>query len=180
MVRMMRAPRRPNGGEYMRHKGVHEENEGCEYDPKCVPVPDRGVENPTLTEGQPVKHLKSTITDAVADVVGETARHYWVLKQGPGHDPFTVAKTDTSWVPYAPTPEVGDVWQYGEGGSRYRVLGVDERRGQWHICAVDAFHNGKLPKIPDGVQDEDVRPIIFTRTYPDVSDKWRLHERSEV
>lgn len=130
-----------------------------------------------------MKQLKSD-SGNIADIIAETDAFYWAQYADPGDRtlvPFTIAKDNTRWEPYTPAPEVGDVWAVGVDGSRYRVIGIDEKRGLWHICLADGWHNGEYPKPSDGIQvDPSAKPAsVFTRTFPDASLSldWILIER---
>lgn len=124
------------------------------------------------------KQLKSNMTGAVADIIGETRKYYWVLSRKTG-EPFTVLKGNNHWVPYTPKPEVGDVWAPTPEGAHYRILGVSEKAGLWHMCLADQWHGGKYPKPKDGIQVDPAKEVrVFTRSYPDILD-WVFIERPE-
>lgn len=127
-----------------------------------------------------MKQLRSAyVNGTFVDVIAETDDYYWV--KGKDKTPFNVYKADRSWIPYTPTPEPGDVWAPSENGSHYRVIGVDEKRGLWHMCLAESWHNGEYPQPADGVQvDPATQPRVFTRTHPDTNPHWRLIERPDL
>lgn len=135
-----------------------------------------------------MKVLRSAISGTLVDVLYEIDEHYWVThKNRAQSDPFTVPKNSKSWEEVAVEPEVGDVWGNVEGGVGYRVLGIDKKRGIWHLTPAGMFYDGEYPSPGDeGQPDRDsiqVYPaanglVVYTRVFPDPSiDHWTLKER---
>lgn len=86
------------------------------------------------------------------------------------------------WEPTPPpTPEVGDLWTCFEGSVRYRVIGVDEKRGLWHITPQEDFQQGEYLSGDDvEVQVSTRAAAIYTRKLPEVvanNGLWSLKER---
>lgn len=95
----------------------------------------------------------------VARVLARHANDMWIVEPGDPDLPYTTRAAD--WEPYAPRPEVGDIWTIGDND--YRVIGVDEKRDVWHLCPVRDYHD------PADYADFIVQygksrhPLMFTR-----------------
>lgn len=109
-------------------------------------------------------------------------KHGWVIADDGTEDPWT-----TNLDYYEPVPELtpkdalpGDLWSYGDWGSsaKYRVLGVDTKRGVWHIVAKE-FDYRSNTDFQIQYENDDV--TVYTRTLPDTGTggrtMWKLVER---
>lgn len=76
------------------------------------------------------------------------------------------------WRDYTPAPEPGDVWE-SSIGTPYRVIGVDEKRGLYHLVHLDGFHDGDYPaefKAPGCAQIINAaETTVYTRRLPERS-----------
>jgi hypothetical protein len=109
--------------------------------------------------------VMNAVSGMVAEVIAEHERWYWLLAKD-GDQPFVAARE--GWP--ALSPRAGDIWKTYDG-VKYRVLGVDERLGQYFLIPLHDFYAGGWPvvfarygemqiDIPDGA-------VVYVRRLPE-------------
>lgn len=105
------------------------------------------------------KKYKHTMTGKVGEVIAERGETVWV---DTGNGPYT---SDLKyWEEFIPNPEIGDVWTSAMG-TEYRVVGVDAKRGVYHIVQADKFHHGDY--LVPAFQEDSENVTIHTRRFPE-------------
>lgn len=122
--------------------------------------------------------LKKKDSDQLVKVLARHGEEIWVT---------SYPEDDTAWTTmakfyedYKPEVEVGDVWQHPGGDHQYVAVGVDTKRGQWHMIRKAALSNPYGEKVltkgangaegitkvaPQGAFSND--GTIYTRPYPE-------------
>lgn len=123
------------------------------------------------------KQVFNETSGRVAEVIAEYGEWYWLKELGQDQ-PIMVGKR--GWPDLV--PKTGDIWETpGPMGREYRVIGVDERLGQYLMIPRDDFYNTGWPTIyPIGGQIEVDIPddtSVFVRRLPEVTLKLKARPK---
>ena len=126
-----------------------------------------------------MKLMKHGTGGELVEVVAEHGDEVWV-KSFPDDKSGCWTGSKRYYEPVHMTPEVGDIWWYGHA-TEFIVLGVDEKRKQYHMVRKDALSNQNPggPLIRPDLDSERTqnigRAVLYTRLLPE--ERMELKER---